>query len=73
MEERMTGEEFYALMELLWHCDPWPIVPKTEKSIETITAWADKEARARGYRDWREAYHLTSGLKNILPMVANTP
>jgi hypothetical protein len=66
MEERMTGEEFYALMELLWHCDPWPIVPKTEESIETITGWADKEARARGYSNWKQAYHLIDSAVTVL-------
>jgi len=69
MEERMTNEEFNALMELLMCCDPWLVGTKNEKIVKE---WADKEARARGYRDWIEAYHLVSSVKIVLHD-SNTP
>jgi hypothetical protein len=67
MEERMTNEEFAALMKLCHY----NIINKGLPEI--VNKWADKEARLRGYQSWIEAYQLTNICQNILPKVINAP
>lgn len=50
-----TDQEFRAVLELIMVSDPYPI-PEEGHQLK-VEAWADKEARARGYGSWIEAYH----------------
>ena len=49
----MKRHEFRALLDLLMVSDPWPL----DKAGEVILkAFADKEAKKRGFDNWIEAY-----------------
>ncbi len=50
----MNDIQFCDFMALLMCSDPWPeSVPK-----DALDAFADEEARKRGFDDWIEAYHM---------------
>ncbi len=51
-----TDKEFHSVLVLLMCSDPWPVAD--ERSQKAVAEWADKEAKARGYGSWVEAYHL---------------
>ncbi len=50
----MTNHEFLALLHLLMCSDPTPV---SEADDNTLTTWADAEARRRGFDGWVVAFH----------------
>lgn len=58
----MDDNEFKAFMDLLMCSDTWPIDPDTDTradrdSQKLLEAYANKEAKKRGFSDWIEATH----------------
>lgn len=52
----MNDQTLRALLDLLMCSDPWPVVPENG-SQRLLIAYADDEARKRGFTDWVGAYH----------------
>lgn len=50
----MIPAEFGALLTWRMVSDPWP----AQVDVAVIDAMLNREAVARGYADWVEAYHL---------------
>jgi len=58
-EAREEGIEEIPLRAVLdWYMcsDPW-LVLEPYQNQETVTEWLDGVCKARGYKDWVEAYH----------------
>lgn len=52
----LTGTQFRALMDLIMVSDPWPL-EDDEFSQNTLIDLANKEAHARSFDSWIDAYH----------------
>lgn len=50
----MTGHEFKAFLSLLIVSDPWPLSPEKQA---LLIAFANDQAKMRGYDSWIAAYH----------------
>lgn len=53
---QMNDKEFRAILDWMMFSDPWP-GGETDYKRVIITAWLDREAQARGWEDWIEAFH----------------
>jgi hypothetical protein len=51
---KLTDDELRSFCNLFMASDPWPA---SEEDRAVIDALLDEESKARGYRDWIEAYH----------------
>jgi len=50
----LTNTQYLAFLKLMMCSDPWPVHDgQGEKEME---AFADQEAKSRGYNNWIEAY-----------------
>lgn len=83
-EMRLRHDEFCVLNSLMMCSDPWPLENsdglQDNYAYEVITRLMDKEASARGYDTWTDAYHDKyasedaegfRGQKNLLQAVSN--
>lgn len=50
----MEPYEFRAVLDLAMRSDPWP---HDETNHSVFKSWLNREARARGFADWVDAYH----------------
>lgn len=51
----MIDETYKALLRLICCSDPWPVDDADNELV--IKAFADAEAKKRGFKDWVDAYH----------------
>ena len=57
----MFDKEYRAFLDLFMCSDPWPVgVEGGDDGHETLTKFADKQAKCRGYENWVVAYHELS-------------
>lgn len=49
----MDSYEYRAFLDLLMHSDPYPV----DCGKDALISYANREAFARGYDDWIDAYH----------------
>lgn len=65
---RITDHEFRALLDLFMASDPWPVTVPNEtggtgrqtdlENHNAIQDCLDRNAKARGFDTWVDAYHL---------------
>lgn len=61
----MEKKTFFAFLDLLMCCDPWPVRTRDEvqdpENQRLVEEHVNEEARRRGFASWIDAYHTRSG------------